>query len=351
MKQPEYFLFFENCLIVKGINRSLLVDLQYYRYKLIPNLLLDLLKDSKIITIEDINKKSKYQYDEGLGKYITYFLEHDWGFMTEKPDYFPKLDLVWDYPGIISNSIIDIESDIPIYLQKVLRELETIGCEAIQLRFYKAINIDILSTINLYISNLAFPFIEIYSLFDRNIEELIKKNSNEFTRFRILNFYNSPEDKTIILKNKNGVNLSTIRFYKEKIDINSCGKVDLSSFIPDLMLFTESQKHNTCLNRKISIDVNGEIKNCPSMAKSYGNIKNTTLKEAIEKAGFKDVWYIHKDQIDVCKDCEFRHICTDCMAYIQDPNNIYSKPAKCSYDPYTATWGEENPTNNPLYGQ
>ena len=87
------------------------------------------------------------------------------------------------------------------------------------------------------------------------------------------------------------------------------------------------------------------------MTKSYGNIRDTTLHEAIEKQGFKDLWYIHKDQIEVCKDCEFRHICTDCRAYIQDPNNIYSKPAKCSYDPYTATWGEANPTNNPLHGQ
>ena len=87
------------------------------------------------------------------------------------------------------------------------------------------------------------------------------------------------------------------------------------------------------------------------MTKSYGNIRDTTLREAIEKQGFKDVWYTHKDQIEVCKDCEFRHICTDCRAYIQDPNNIYSKPAKCSYDPYTATWGAENPTNNPLHGQ
>ena len=87
------------------------------------------------------------------------------------------------------------------------------------------------------------------------------------------------------------------------------------------------------------------------MTKNYGNIRDTTLREAIEKQGFKDVWYIHKDQIEVCKDCEFRHICTDCRANIQDPNNIYSKPAKCSYDPYTATWGAENPTNNPLHGQ
>ena len=134
-------------------------------------------------------------------------------------------------------------------------------------------------------------------------------------------------------------------------DSSHCGIISPSLFNLNIYSFTESQKHNTCLNRKISVDVNGEIKNCPSMAKSYGNIRDTTLTEAIGKPGFKDVWYIHKDQIKVCQDCEFRHVCTDCRAYIQDPDDIYSKPAKCSYNPYTATWGEDNPTNNPLHGK
>ena len=52
----------------------------------------------------------------------------------------------------------------------------------------------------------------------------------------------------------------------------------------------------------------------------------------------KNTGSINKDLIDVCKDCEFRYICTDCRAYIQDKNNIYSKPAKCNYDPYNAEW-------------
>jgi len=78
------------------------------------------------------------------------------------------------------------------------------------------------------------------------------------------------------------------------------------------------------------------------MERSFGNIKDTTLKKAIEKPGFKDLWYIHKDQIDVCKDCEFRHMCTDCRCFIKDPDNIYSQPAKCTYNPYVCKWeGEE----------
>ena len=68
------------------------------------------------------------------------------------------------------------------------------------------------------------------------------------------------------------------------------------------------------------------------------DIKDTTLQEALEKPGFKDLWNIKKDDIDVCKDCEFRHICTDCRAFIKDENDIYSQPAKCGYNPYIAKW-------------
>ncbi|MCR9102370.1 MAG: grasp-with-spasm system SPASM domain peptide maturase, partial [bacterium] len=124
------------------------------------------------------------------------------------------------------------------------------------------------------------------------------------------------------------------------------GIMDAPLFCHALNTFTESINHNSCLNRKISIDTEGNIKNCPSMKESYGNIKDTTLLEALEKPGFKKYWNITKDQISVCKDCEFRYICTDCRAYLEDPDDIYSKPLKCGYNPYTCEWEEWS--TNPL---
>ncbi len=77
------------------------------------------------------------------------------------------------------------------------------------------------------------------------------------------------------------------------------------------------------------------------MKKSFGNIKDTTLEEALEKPGFKDLWSIKKDDIQVCKDCEFRYMCSDCRVYVKDSSNIFSKPKYCTYNPYTA----KNETN------
>jgi SPASM domain peptide maturase of grasp-with-spasm system len=82
------------------------------------------------------------------------------------------------------------------------------------------------------------------------------------------------------------------------------------------------------------------------MSQSFGNIKDTTLEEALSHPDFKKYWNITKDQIEVCKDCEFRHICTDCRAYIEEPENQYSKPLKCGYNPYTNKWEEWS--TNPL---
>lgn len=131
----------------------------------------------------------------------------------------------------------------------------------------------------------------------------------------------------------------SITFSREIIEsCFSCGYISKEGFEVNIPLFTEAQKFNTCLNRKISIDENGDIKNCPVLQKSYGNIKTVSLQSAIAQKEFKELWEVNKDQIDVCKDCEFRYICTDCRAFISDDRNRFSKPSKCSYDPYSARW-------------
>jgi SPASM domain peptide maturase of grasp-with-spasm system len=109
-------------------------------------------------------------------------------------------------------------------------------------------------------------------------------------------------------------------------------------FSINIKAFSEALKYNTCLNRKISIDKAGEIKNCPSMPESYGNIDVVGLKEALSNKQIKKYWHISKDEIEVCKDCEFRYICTDCRAYLSEPSNERSKPLKCGYNPYTGEW-------------
>ena len=138
-----------------------------------------------------------------------------------------------------------------------------------------------------------------------------------------------------------------------KTNINSsshCGKISKDYFVLNQLMYAESQQNNTCLNRKISIDKDGYIRNCPSMPQNFGNIKDTTLSDALNHPDFKKYWNVTKDMIEVCKDCEFRHICTDCRAYTErthfEEDIDLSKPLKCGYNPYTNEWAEWS--TNPL---
>lgn len=181
--------------------------------------------------------------------------------------------------------------------------------------------------------------------YDLQLVTFIKANyysiSNKFLHFIL---HSSDEQDSQTLEH---VQLSII---KNKITIPlSCGLINLKNINLNRNFYLEAKQHNTCLNKKVSIDVKGNIKNCPSMFQSFGNIKDTTLENALNHPEFKKYWNLTKDNIEVCKDCEFRYICTDCRAYTEQTNFNNgldtSKPLKCGYNPYTGEW-EEWSTNS-----
>lgn len=348
----SYFRLYACCLPVRGAKRSMVCDVQRNDFYLIPNGLYDILTTHRAQPIGEIKAAYQNQYDETIEEYYDFLIANEFGFYCNKEDLelFPDIDLYWDQPAHITNAIIDINQESEHDFSTILDEFEQLGCKHFQLRSYIEKPLGYFNEVLQNLENSRIISVEflLKATAETTLENL-KQLTDTYPRIHTI-MVHSAHENSIAYRDPSG--MGNVVFIKQGInDSSHCGAISIDYFSINIQTFTESQKHNTCLNRKISIDAEGNIKNCPSMSKSYGNIRDTTLREAIEKQGFKDLWYIHKDQIEVCKDCEFRHICTDCRAYIQDPNNIYSKPAKCSYDPYTATWGEANPTNNSLHGQ
>lgn len=332
-----YFLLFSNCIPVKGAKRSILCDLQMSRYRFIPNLLYEIICNNRNKTIQQIKKRYKNKYNEGIDLFFNLLINEQWAFCTNAPEQFPPLDLNWDSPLKITNSIIDINNNSKYDVLKVIQQLSTLNCEAVQVRIWGDVNINVLKNISKQISESAIShseFIFRYSniMEEKELLELVRSNK----RIRKIVVFNSLKEKTIFNRK---TNLGIISYVKNNLVDNSCcGVVNEKYFSLNIQHFSESQKFNSCLNKKISIDVNGEIKNCPSMPVSYGNIRTQTLSKVVGVKDFTRYWSINKDQIEICKDCEFRYICTDCRAYTQ--NNLpLSKPQKCSYNPYEATWG------------
>lgn len=183
------------------------------------------------------------------------------------------------------------------------------------------------------IINFIIPYSSEYFLVDdtNKISEIISKDY----RLKFFLYGISPIEKNQIqqLQKMYPSLYFNLFLFSCRIDsCQDCGNIDKDS-IPFLTLqqYFEHKLFNGCLNRKISIDENGNIKNCPSMEKNWGNIKNTKLSEVCQNKEFLKFWNITNDQIEGCRNCELRYLCSGCRAYIKDPHNLYSMPIKCKF--------------------
>lgn len=68
-----------------------------------------------------------------------------------------------------------------------------------------------------------------------------------------------------------------------------------------------------------------------------GNIENINLSKVVENPEFQKYWKTTKNQVSVCKDCEYRYIC---LSYVEKEKKILDKPSACTYDPYEAKWSK-----------
>ena len=118
-----------------------------------------------------------------------------------------------------------------------------------------------------------------------------------------------------------------------------CGSITKKELLrPSTSTFNELRHFNGCLNRKISVDENGQVRNCPGMGRAFGHHQSVVLSNVVASAKFQRAWRAKKDNIKVCQDCQYRYACTDCRAFLEDPDTEDSKPLKCGYDPYTDSW-------------
>ncbi|MBO6051531.1 MAG: grasp-with-spasm system SPASM domain peptide maturase [Bacteroidales bacterium] len=331
-----YFRFWANCIFVKGHRKSIVYDLQRERIIYLSNLFFETYQRYKNIDIKSIYADSKNPNRIGFLKIANNLIDNDFGILVDNPKTLPPLITDYDSPLLITNAIIKTDSSNPELLYNSIKSLSNLRIQALRIDDHSKMNNDVLKKLDDLVRQSSCEQIYIRTNFSSYFDKMEYQLS---FRFRQITYYNAPADIEYERKDNSDI---TIKYSSKSINYKDCGNVEKKYFTINLPFFTEAQHHNTCLNRKICIDANGEIKNCPAMTKSYGNIRDITLKEAINKPGFKDLWFICKDQIDVCKDCEFRYMCTDCRCFIKDPENIYSQPAKCTYNPYICLWeGQE----------
>ena len=335
------YKLFSSVILVEGNLNSAIYDLHRNDLYTIPNKLSSFLKNELDKIIKDFSLDNSIDQDEI--ELLKFLLDNELIFWTDNPDSFPLLSNEWDEPFDFTNAIIDI-NETTLFATNFLKQLTKFSLHTIQFRFFNKITISELTTLLTIIDKSVVFSVEIIvnncSFKNKELEELIY----EFDFISYILLANSQKNET---KHYKPNHFGKVIYITQSVNSQvHCGQIGTNFFTINIKTYTESLHYNSCLNRKISIDTTGNIKNCPSMPMSFGNIDDTTITTAIEHPEFKKYWNINKDKIHVCKECEFRYICTDCRAYVEDIEDMLSKPLKCGYNPYTGEWSEWS--TNPL---
>lgn len=309
---------------VKGAKRSIICDLQKNGFISVP---IDYFKTIK----KRVIKLSAFDDQE----FITKLVELDYGFYTDSPDSFPELDLNCnDIPTRMDNAIIDFNSSTNHEISDIVCELDKLLCSAVELRFFDKIELEKLESILVEFCESTIRTIHIVLKFSEWVtEKILKEITLKFKRVKQIIVHSSKKDEVL------NVNLTTIVIFNMVVvaDHTSCGNISPHYFGCNVDFFKKALVSNSCLEGKVGIDVNGNIKNCPSQIANYGNIKKDKISEVVTQPNYLNQGKIKKDDIEVCRDCEYRYICLDCRAYtVEGKSN--SKPSKCNYNPYTGIW-------------
>ena len=105
--------------------------------------------------------------------------------------------------------------------------------------------------------------------------------------------------------------------------------------------FVRRTEGNPCLSDKVMIDGDGIVSPCIMLRKNCGSLADQSLGQILNSRNFSQFRDLTLDNVETCKDCEFRYACSDCRPIsIGLGNGMYGKPPECKYNPYKARYDE-----------
>jgi hypothetical protein len=247
-------------------------------------------------------------------------------------------NLHFDPPSYVTNSILEFNTksiEFINHLSQAIDIFEGLNCKHVALKINGEIKssslkkiVQLINDSNIHKTDFYFEFTEfLYS-------DLFVNLLCHTIRLGKVFIFNAPFDK----------NLEDLIFYFKSSFKPNYNK-EAHEFRCNKTLYTESLSYHTYFNRKIYIGPNGEIKNAPECEDSLGFIEDLNslddIKEIILTPPFQKYWFVHKDLCDVCKHCEFRHMCVDNRVPFERSEIEWYHKIECNYNPFIAKWEGE----------
>jgi SPASM domain peptide maturase of grasp-with-spasm system len=345
--KDQYINLYADCFAVRGACKSAIYDLTRHEIVRFPTAFLDVLEASQNDSVGSVLSRAEdEQSKESMLEFFELLIQKEFINLSGNPTIWPGIRESWDSPCQIQNAIIDVKDQAHDF-GSIFGQLDKLGCEIVQIRCFTNLHsLDEMQNIVALACHTSIQGIELLLKYDpRYSDEAYIRFMESVPIVSPLTIHSSPVDKELVTTFGCGSEseasiVKRLLLVKDRISSeHHCGVIHAGNVTPPTTaVFFENRLYNGCLNRKISIDAEGFIKNCPSMKTTFGHHTRASLGEVAMDNRFRSAWHIKKDMIKQCRDCEFRYACTDCRAYLQDPRDILSKPLKCGYDPYTGTW-------------
>lgn len=337
-KKYTFWVLYATCIPVRGYKKSIIYDFYNACYHNIPNSLCDLLLNYECkLNLPEISKTLDIEENHIFEQFVDYLELNDFGFYTNEPDSFLPIEQKIVYPSKITNAVLYVSEVNLLNLRKIIDQLDALGCKALELRFEKGSELSfiqnvvakfddsLLTAIELIVNKhdgLAFGFEQLSAL------------SDQFDRIKRITIYGSTLSEQRIYKDKLIVDYISMPYSSDK-----CGTVSHKSLIFSMEFYCEAKVANSCLNKKVVIAQNGDIKNCIASNVVIGNIEQMDIENLLFDNTYNIQKKITKDSIEVCRDCEFRYACMDCRSS-GSVTGIFA-PQKCSYNPYIGAWYDQ----------
>lgn len=158
-----------------------------------------------------------------------------------------------------------------------------------------------------------------------NIVDFVKENNIRSNRYDVIrNVFGGTQNKHTCTNESviNGVKRTKANFKitKEKFDKNA--------------------KYNSCWNGKLAITDSGDVIPCVFERDMIcGNVNYKSIDEIIESDELQYCWGMSWENVEICRDCEYRYACKDCRPLAKSvEGKLYTKNPRCMYNPYTGMW-------------
>jgi len=312
----NYLKIFATVQPVLGYTRSVIYDLVKESYDFIPNDLCE------FIMSNDGRDVGEFLGDD----YIDVIIKNKWGILCSAYEvaFFPPMSLNWEQPYLINNALILINEDGNGLFQ-ILSSLgaNPILCKYVTLVAFQYIDETKLKIVFDIIDNFPYITFDVYLTFSREINySAVKRNVKNMVIFSA--------DKDL--------KSNDVIYTSNAIEFDF---ISPSYFNCNVSTFAESQHHNIYYNSKIIIDENNYVINNVQSRNRIALFEPHKLHEILYLLKAENLWDLPKDQIDVCKTCEFRYMCSDMCQIIKRTDGSFFRSKECLYNPFIAKWSFE----------